>query len=172
MQLCTTFAAAVCSCIVNCAQFVGCLYFATKSVPGRRRPDRDDPQVVKERFFRVGVASFLAPFIMLLFNSFPGNGGSCTANERLVRWFGLWGTPIVPASFLPLALTMLLFLGPLLTNWLDRDSATKLTAQIQQRFQGERERLTLIRNLIVGPLAEEWVFRACMCERATLVATT
>ena len=47
--------------------YVGCLYVCAghQRRNGRRAPDRDDPSVILERFARVGVASALAPCLVL-----------------------------------------------------------------------------------------------------------
>eukprot|EP00966_Prymnesium_polylepis_P307130 7097320-Prymnesium_polylepis.1 len=166
MLLCPTVLAAVGGCVANGAQFVGCLYIATEATsPGGRVPDRNDPKVIKQRFVRVAIASVIAPFVMVFYSSLPGGGGGggeCLSLP-LVRAFGLWSASFYRAALAPLALTMWLFLGPLLTMWLDRDRYTPLWTQLKRQVQGEHARLQLTRNLVVGPLAEEWVFRACMC---------
>eukprot|EP00326_Haptolina_ericina_P016078 CAMPEP_0181186550 /NCGR_PEP_ID=MMETSP1096-20121128/10095_1 /TAXON_ID=156174 ORGANISM="Chrysochromulina ericina, Strain CCMP281" /NCGR_SAMPLE_ID=MMETSP1096 /ASSEMBLY_ACC=CAM_ASM_000453 /LENGTH=215 /DNA_ID=CAMNT_0023275457 /DNA_START=140 /DNA_END=788 /DNA_ORIENTATION=+ len=85
-----------------------------------------------------------------------GSSTRCGDDEPVVRWLGLWGSWFVSAAIAPLALTMLLFLGPLVTTCLDGYKPLL-------RPHGELARLKRIRNLLVGPLAEEWVFRGCMC---------
>ena len=163
VTLCAPLYAAIGGCFVNGFQFVACLYLATATMSNRRAPDRNDPRVIKERFVRVGISSGLAPFVMLLFNALPGGSADDCPDLPLTRVFGLWGSSFGQAALAPLALTMWLFLGPLLTAWLDRDRFTPLRAQLRVQLQGEDAKLQMLRNLIIGPLAEEWVFRACMC---------
>jgi len=70
------------------------------------------------------------------------------------RLIGLHTYAFVPAVVLLLTLTVILFAGPLLQLVLD-DSGP-----------GDDDKQPLIqtiRNLVVGPLTEELVFRACMC---------
>lgn len=144
--------------------FVACLYIRT----GKVLPNRDDPQVVKQRFGRVGVASAIAPVITFSGGMLGGGGPECAPRADIARWVGLWSPAFLQAFVLPLALTMLLFLGPLVMEWLDSDRSTPLrnriaTSQVAAQWCDPRGRLLLVRNLVVGPLAEEWVFRACMC---------
>ena len=145
--------------------FVGCLYIRT----GKVLPNRDDPQVVKQRFARVGIASTISPVITFSAGMLGGGtSAECAPRASFARWVGLWSPAFPQALVLPLALTMLLFLGPLVMEWLDSDRSTTVlsriaTSQVAAQWRDPRGRLLLVRNLLVGPLAEEWVFRACMC---------
>ncbi len=73
--------------------------------------------------------------------------------QALLAALGLRTPGLLPAAILPLALTAVLFAGPLLQLAADR-----------RRWQ---PRLALplpvlLRNLVVAPLVEEFVFRSCM----------
>lgn len=148
-----------------CTIFVACLYLCTGNV----LPNRNDPAVVKERFVRVGIASALAPVVMLASGMLPSRRDeACAPQAPLPRWIGLW-SPSLPLAFASgLGLTMLLFLGPLVMAWLDSGQRLSLRglvtgSQLAADLRDPRARLLVVRNLLVGPLAEEWVFRACMC---------
>lgn len=144
------------------AEFVGCLYVcASHRRDGGRAPDRNDDRVIKQRFVRVGLASLIAPLIVWMSSAFQGERTGCVV-ASLGRIFGLWSPAAASATLLPLALTMVLFLGPLAMNWIERDAHTPWRKQLRARVMGP-ERLQLLRNLLIGPAAEEWVFRACMC---------
>ena len=159
IQLCGTRVAAVIGGLCIGMQFVGCLYVCTRGSP----QDRDDPRVIKQRFLRVGIASVIAPLLMLFSSGLAG--GRCTQTEPLLRWFGLW-----PSSFahcctsllLPLLLTALLFLGPLTMHALDSSHSLRKRLQLAMGRSRGCE-LQIVRNLLIGPLSEEWVFRACTC---------
>ena len=90
-----------------------------------------------------------------------------TANLELYRWFGLSPSRSATASaaaaaiLLPLALTMLLFLGPIVMSYVDGGWRQPSRLRIALS-QGGAIRDKLLRDLVVGPTAEEWVFRACM----------
>ena len=49
-----------------------------------------------------------------------GEGERCAEEADWFRWFGLWAGPggFLLAALAPLALTMWLFLGPLVMSWL------------------------------------------------------
>ena len=97
-----------------------------------------------------------------------GREGTCAPQAPLPRWIGLW-SPALPLALLGgLGLTMLLFLGPLVMAWLDSGQRLSLRdliagSQLAADLRDPRARLLVVRNLLIGPLAEEWVFRACMC---------
>ena len=144
--------------------YVGCLYVCAghQRRNGRHAPDRDDPSVILERFARVGVASALAPCLVLAAAALPGGSdinGLCAAQPAsLLRWFGLQPLDVptlLLATAAPLVLTMILFIGPLFEAWQDGE-LSHLSAMGDGNLQ-------TIRNLLIGPLTEEWVFRACMC---------
>lgn len=164
-SLCTSVAAAVVGSAAMCAAYVGCLYFhAGYRREGGRAPDRDDPRVVKERFVRVGVASAVAPCIALGVATLFPHSCSVPNDQSLWTWFGLMAPNVALGTVLPLGLTMVLFLGPLVMSWLDRDRTTSIELQVRERLRDlEDDGLLVLRNLVVGPVTEEWVFRACMC---------
>jgi len=149
------------------ATFVACLYIcATHRRAGGRAPDRDDPRVVKDRFLRVGIASLIAPVFTLAAALLPGAQDSCALDGvPIARLFGLWTPSFVQAALLPLVLTMVLFLGPLVMAWIDRDdSVGSMLDRLRAALEwSEYQRHLKLRNLVIGPLAEEWVFRVCMC---------
>ena len=126
--------AAVLGSFVQGGSYVACLYInAGYRRSGGRAPDRDDIRVIKQRFARVGIASILAPLFALLAASAPGGRESCVSPEcdaSLARWLGLWAPGAALALVLPLALTMVLFLGPLTMAWLERDRATSIGAAV------------------------------------------
>ncbi|KAL3918270.1 MAG: hypothetical protein SGPRY_006082 [Prymnesium sp.] len=132
--------------------FVGSLYVCASAA------DRDSPPVIKRRFLRVGVSSLLAPLLTLL-ALLPASSPSCLHLSPPLL-FGLWGPAPIVSTLLPLALTLTLFAGPLLALVL---SSSPFEPREPLLSGGERRRLVLARNLLVGPLAEEWVFRSCAC---------
>uniref|UniRef100_A0A7S4C4T9 intramembrane prenyl-peptidase Rce1 n=1 Tax=Chrysotila carterae TaxID=13221 RepID=A0A7S4C4T9_CHRCT len=74
---------------------------------------------------------------------------------------------LLSASLLPLLLTALLYTGPLVTTLIDYvdHGRTLESEQMTATSDAARQlqKLIHIRSLLVGPIAEEWVFRACMC---------
>lgn len=165
--LCATLPVALFASFTQSAAYVGCLYVCVshQTKGGRRAPDRNDPDVIRERFFRVGVACVLGPVIAVAAAAAPGAPSACTPGVSLLRWFGLVAVDLrtlLLGSVLPLLLTMVLFIGPLVMTYLDRDRGESTLAQLMA-YAAELNDLKSMRNLVVGPITEEWVFRSCMC---------
>jgi len=133
-----SFAGATVSCILFTATYVGSLYLWRNTAP------RDHPSTIKKRFISVACTSLFAAFYM----SFMCRNSEQSWN----RYVGLHTDSFLLASFLPLLLTMILFLGPLSLLFFD--------SSLREPFDYD---LVWWRNYFVGPLSEEWVFRACMC---------
>ncbi len=158
---CASAGAAVAGSLAIGGAFVACLYVrAGYRRSGGRAPDRNDVRVIKQRFVRVGLASVISPFIAWGAASLPGGNALC-ASAPLSQWFGLWSPSIATAALLPLGLTVLLFSGPIVMGWLERDTRTPWREQLRSSVEGVE--LQVLRNLLIGPLAEEWCFRVCMC---------
>ena len=164
--LCASVPAAVLGSLAMGAGYVACLYIGANYRRSRgRAPDRDDPRVVKERFVRVGVACAVAPCLSIMSASLStSKTHTCSPQASLWRWFGLSTPNMFLAVTMPLVLTMILFFGPLVMAWLERDHVSPLHVMVRDKIRElESGGLFSVRNLVVGPVTEEWVFRACMC---------
>jgi hypothetical protein len=110
--------------------YVACLYIrAGYRRAGGRAPDRDDPRVIKQRFGRVGIACAIAPCISIAASRVGPSAPACVAlvgaqSPSIWRWFGLAAPNVLLGTALPLSLTAVLFLGPLVMSWLERDRVT------------------------------------------------
>ncbi|KAM4643595.1 CAAX prenyl protease 2 isoform 1-T1 [Amazona ochrocephala] len=147
--------AAVLACLSLACSYVGSLYVWGSPLP------RDHPSVIKRRFTSVLVVSGLSPAFVWLWKELTG----VKLDTPLPALLGLRLEGLVPATLLPLLLTMILFLGPLIQlsmdcpwRWLDG-----LRVAFDPRFWvlclGD---VRWLRNQVVAPLTEELVFRACM----------
>ena len=163
-------------CVLLGSLYVGSLY----AVPERLRAlHRDHPHHIRARFVAVSVASLL--WLAL----FAAAGGGRCRRLPLAAALGLRGDTAALAARRALALTASLYLGPLSVaglgfyvavdancdgqvrtrlDWLD--GAVKVLDELREErrahyaIPGALE--MSLRNLVVGPLSEEFVFRACM----------
>jgi len=165
MLLCLTPWWAVFAAAAISALFVGCLYVGVRGVP-----NRDDPAVIKQRFVRVGVASALALVVVGIAASVPAlqrSDPTCPAPASAARWLGVAAPlptdALLLALLLPPALTAVLFFGPLVHCWLDNEPLLSDPLLRESGDPAGGARLRRARNLLVGPLVEEWTFRACSC---------
>ncbi|RKP02412.1 hypothetical protein CXG81DRAFT_10787 [Caulochytrium protostelioides] len=140
-------------CAVLTLLFVGSLYV----FPGALSLNRNHPSVIWRRFMAVGVACVACP----LFVYVQPHGHGASASTPFWAWISFRTDTLLPATVGPLLAFVLLFLGPLLLLALDDllpFQADFPAAQVAAQFRS----LIVWRDLVVGPIAEEIVFRACM----------
>ncbi|KAI8744639.1 CAAX prenyl protease 2 [Biomphalaria glabrata] len=143
---------AILLCFLFAVLYVGSLYIWGGST---KEKNRDHPDVIKRRFISVLIVCTVTPLILLLVSK-----ASDTAEaNHLLTWLGIrfWG--LLPALVVPLFLTMVLFLGPLSLHYLDGVFRIYLEAKY---WTNSVKNYVWIRNHIVAPLSEEFIFRACM----------
>lgn len=129
-----------------------CAYVASLYV-WRVKLHRDHPDSIKRRFFSVICMMFVAPFITHLFLDKRPYG------DEYYKLYGIRWTGLIPACILPLVLTVVLFLGPLTLQYYS--GIWKLYSQPVYWVSSCRD-LIWLRNHVMAPLSEEWVFRSCM----------
>ncbi|XP_052049359.1 CAAX prenyl protease 2 isoform X5 [Apodemus sylvaticus] len=143
------------SCFSLACSYVGSLYVWKSELP------RDHPAVIKRRFTSVLVVSSLSPLCVLLWRELTG----IQPGTSLLTLMGFRLEGIFPAALLPLLLTMILFLGPLMQ--LSMDCPCDLTDGLKVVLAPRSWARCLtdmrwLRNQVIAPLTEELVFRACM----------
>uniref|UniRef100_A0A3B5QME4 CAAX prenyl protease 2 n=1 Tax=Xiphophorus maculatus TaxID=8083 RepID=A0A3B5QME4_XIPMA len=143
----------VLSCLLLACCYVGSLYVWRSDLP------RDHPAVIKRRFTSVLVVSGLSPLFVWAWREFTATV------SPLLALLGIRLEGFIPAIVLPLLLTMVLFLGPLMQ--LSMDSPWSFTDGVRVVLDPCFWTLCLsdmrwLRNQVVAPLTEELVFRACM----------
>ncbi|KAF9973749.1 hypothetical protein BGZ73_002990 [Actinomortierella ambigua] len=133
------------------------------------RLDRDHPLVIKRRFKGILLTSVIVPiYLWFVFSTSGAIPTDQSFGTRLGQFFAFIGLAL-PGNLLkllnhlilPLLLVMVLFAGPLLMMFLSKE------LPFQQAFDWRSQRKSLLgwvalRNYIVGPLAEEFIFRGCM----------
>ncbi|XP_056298558.1 CAAX prenyl protease 2 [Pseudoliparis swirei] len=145
----------VLSCLLLACAYVGSLYVWRSDLP------RDHPTVIKRRFTSVLVVSGLSPLFVLAWREFT----DVRTGPSLLALMGIRLEGLIPAVLLPLALTMVLFLGPLMQ--LAMDCPWSFMDGVRVALDPWFWMLCLsdmrwLRNQVVAPLTEELVFRACM----------
>lgn len=137
--------AAACSLAVA---YVGSLYI------WRTDKDRDHPETIKRRFVSAFLITLIAPLFVCCFGA-----PDLLSRHSLAVVIGVRRAGLAQAIALPLALTVMLFLGP-----------------VAMLLLGDRGRVYFIpnycvtslrdwiwwRNHVVAPFTEEYTFRACM----------
>ncbi|EDO32261.1 predicted protein [Nematostella vectensis] len=137
------------ACLVLAVVYVISLYIKKSPLP------RNHSKTVKQRFRRVAFVSLLSPFYVWMWSDpVPG-----TEVHSLWTFLGLHMNNIIFATFLPLLLTMILFLGPLALAF---SLGTLCHAEDNLKTPSSWMDIKTLRNYVVAPLTEEFVYRACM----------
>ncbi|MGH0183358.1 UNVERIFIED_CONTAM: hypothetical protein FKN15_011824 [Acipenser sinensis] len=145
----------VLSCLLLACSYVGSLYVWRSDLP------RDHPAVIKRRFTSVLIVSTLSPLFVWAWKEFTG----IRSSQSLLALMGIRVEGLLAAATLPLLLTMVLFLGPLIQLGMDCpwDFIDGLKVGFDPRFWLLcLSDMRWLRNQVVAPLTEELVFRACM----------
>ncbi|KAF8911810.1 CAAX protease self-immunity-domain-containing protein [Mucidula mucida] len=113
---------------------------------------RDDPDVIRARLAAVSLATMCSclAVILVLFKDIP-------FNEAV--WESLWRLGFsAPHPLLAHLVTPMLFLGPLYAMYLQQQLPLQAGTAIVKNYV----HVIGLRNVIIAPLTEEIVFRACM----------
>ncbi|XP_002025360.2 CAAX prenyl protease 2 [Drosophila persimilis] len=135
-------------CFVLSLLYVGSLYV------WNTKHNRDHPATIKRRFTSVSVVMLFAPFFVWYFSSPELLSSEPFAKLLGFRWEGLWQAVVIPYG-----LTMLLFAGPIFVNCQNESIGSYFDLDY---WRGCIHNIMWVRNHVMAPLSEEFVFRACM----------
>ncbi|KAK3597340.1 hypothetical protein CHS0354_034583 [Potamilus streckersoni] len=139
-----------------------CLLFAVIYVAslyvwaGSQRETRDHPTTIKRRIMSVCFVTLFTPPLLWCFSTYREDSAEA---HSLFEWLGIRVSGFFQALVLPLALTMILFLGPLTLHYMD--GVFKLYLE-PRYWTSSLKNYQWIRNHIVAPFSEEFIFRSCM----------
>ncbi|KAK9497456.1 hypothetical protein O3M35_004165 [Rhynocoris fuscipes] len=143
----------------NCPiQLLGCSFLSLTYVLSlyvwRTNSHRNHPTTVKRRFLSVLIMAVISPMFVAVFTY-------CGASSTHTIWelLGLRLPGLFMAATVPLLLTMVLFLGPLV---MQKQSDTWLLYSDSMYWMNNLKNLLWLRDHIIAPLSEELTFRACM----------
>lgn len=115
---------------------------------------RDHPSTIKKRFTSAFVMLFISPCFLYM-----GLQKEVLQNRTFAEILGLRSQGICQAIFMPLFLTMILFLGPISMELYS--GLSKLYTEEMYWFSNLKN-LIWLRNHIVAPFTEEFTYRSCM----------
>ncbi|XP_029303364.1 CAAX prenyl protease 2-like [Cottoperca gobio] len=145
----------VLSCLLLACLYVGSLYVWRSSLP------RDHPRSIKRRCASVLLVSALSPAVVKAWMHWA----DVRVNVSLWELMGVRLEGLVPAAILPLLLTVVFYLGPLVHSAIDNPEG--FTGELQSALDVQSWRLCVgdavwLRNQVVAPVTEELVFRGAM----------
>ncbi|XP_020798092.1 CAAX prenyl protease 2 [Drosophila serrata] len=135
-------------CFVLALLYVGSLYI------WNTKHNRDHPTTVKRRFISVSIVMLMAPFFVYFFSS-----PELLKREPFPKLLGFRLEGLWQAVVIPYALTALLFLGPIFVNMQNESIRSYFDIDY---WRGSFSSIIWVRNHVMAPLSEEFVFRACM----------
>ena len=140
------------SCFGLAVMFVGALYLVPTNKP------RDDPETIRWRMLATGLVSAFAPLYMLLW----ADSNTSATGEELYHVLGIKLDGIISAILYPVVLVTVLYCG-VWVHWIMELAANKgvLKAYINASLTQLNFHVAL-RNYVMAPFVEEFVFRACM----------
>ncbi|XP_077143620.1 CAAX prenyl protease 2 [Ranitomeya variabilis] len=153
-------ASGLCAVSVLCCLALACSYVGSLYV-WKSELSRDHPAVIKRRFTSVLVVSSLSPLFLWVWKELTG----FKTEAAILSLMGFRLDGMFTATLLPLLLTMILFLGPLVQ--LSLDCPWGFLDGLKVAFDPRFWMLCFtdmrwLRNQVIAPLTEELVFRACM----------
>jgi len=113
--------------------------------------ERDHPVTIRKRIYSVTLASLVSPVWLLYFLRDHRDDPS------LARTLGLHTDCIWRAMGYPLVLVMVLFCGSVYMK------SRVIVRTLSRATSSEEDMLLAVRNYMVAPFSEEFVFRSCMC---------
>ena len=145
------------SCFGLAIMFVGVLYLVPTNKP------RDDPVTIRWRMLATGLVSVVAPFYMLLW----ADDTSSEQGDELYHVLGIKWDGIIPATLYPLVLVLVLYCGV----WIHMLMAFIVNKGVFMAYinasSTEFQIDIILRNYVMAPFVEEFVFRACMLPMLT-----
>lgn len=150
---------------VICCFLISVAYVTSLYVWPYHPGGRQHPTVIVRRCISVAGVSALAWLPAAMVTSDTPVEGPEHTHSASMQLLGIRSDGVLAAATMPLLATALLFMGPLLHLLSSRKarSSHPLAATLAAAARGEvAAGLQLLRDLVVAPAAEEWVFRACM----------
>ncbi|XP_053298042.1 CAAX prenyl protease 2 [Pleuronectes platessa] len=145
----------VVSCLLLACVYVGSLYVWKSSLP------RDHPTVIKRRCASVLLVAALSPVAVKAWTHWA----EIRVNVSVWELMGVRMEGFIPAVTLPLLLTVVFYLGPLVHSAMDNPGGFTLELHSAFDVQSWRSRVgdaVWLRDQVVAPVTEELVFRGAM----------
>ncbi|KAB7497297.1 CAAX prenyl protease 2 [Armadillidium nasatum] len=140
------------ACILLSFLYVGSLYIWTGS------RGRDHPSTIKKRCASVFFMTIISPFFVVYFLN-----EETREKATLPQLLGIRYDGVILSAILPLLLTVILFLGPIIQNHQNIPLNSTLLIYLQPRYwYNSSQNPIWWRNQVVAPFSEEFTFRACM----------
>ncbi|XP_030753425.1 CAAX prenyl protease 2 isoform X2 [Sitophilus oryzae] len=144
--------------IFECFMSIGTCFMLSVAYLGslhvwKSQYNRDHPTTIRQRFLSVFVMFFLSPVFL-----YVGLNKDVLEKVSLAEVLGLRTKGLLQAFFMPLFLTMILFLGPISMELYSGIAKLYTESYWYSNFTN----LIWLRSHLVAPLSEEFTYRSCM----------
>ncbi|KAI9096253.1 hypothetical protein DFS34DRAFT_160677 [Phlyctochytrium arcticum] len=144
-------------CAILTATFVGSFYLFRGSLS--HSLSRNDPRVIRRRFLAAAGTCCFGFVLVMRVLLYIGAAKSLSDIWPLI---GIRTRGLFAAIIFPLLLAVLLFLGPLSVDFAEKTLPLQKYSTWARDFRDGTGDILIWRNYVVGPLAEEIVFRSYM----------
>ncbi|OUM65592.1 hypothetical protein PIROE2DRAFT_59888 [Piromyces sp. E2] len=141
-------------CFLLASFFVGSLYIFDRKK--QLKLSRDHPEVIKKRFISILIVCVVSPIALTIFyyikNVFNNN-----PFNFFLKTLGITYQNTIIGICLGLLLVLIIYIGPMVVMYMQNEMFFQNNNYKQINFT-----LIELRNIIVGPISEELIFRSCM----------
>ncbi|KAG4087374.1 Abi-domain-containing protein [Neocallimastix lanati (nom. inval.)] len=141
-------------CFLLSGFFVGSLYFFNRK--RQLELTRDHPEVIKKRFISILIVCIVSPFALIIYyyirNVFDNN-----SFVFFLYSMGITYKNIITGTVIGLLLVLEIYFGPLVVMYCQKELIFQ-----NENYKNIKLGLIEVRNVIVGPISEEFIFRSCM----------
>lgn len=144
------------SCLMFAVFFVGSLYLFGKK--NAQFLTRNHPEVIKQRFLSILIVCIFSPIFIWMLLSVHGFFKKDSQTSLFFKMLGITNTNVLLGPLSSIALICEIYFGPLVVMFLQKELFFQ-----NQNYKYLDFSILEVRNYIVGPISEEFIFRSCMC---------
>jgi len=141
-------------CFILASFFVVSLYFFDRKK--QLILSRDHPEVIKKRFISILIVCVVSPISLGIYyyirNIFENN-----SFNFFLKTMGITINNAIIGTVMGLLLVLIIYFGPLVVMYMQKELLLQ-----NDNYKNIQFTLIEIRNVIVGPISEEFIFRSCM----------
>jgi len=151
--------------VILAASSLGLIYVGSLYV-WKSKHDRDSPHTIRRRFLSAGLTVCVAPLVVWAVSTGRPDHpifGVARGGHTLWEGLGVRSPGLLNATLYPLALTIVLFAGPLVASCSAKHAWLRFRSMLHYwRWSNQTMDWIAWRNYVVAPFTEEFTFRACM----------
>ncbi|ORX50689.1 Abi-domain-containing protein [Piromyces finnis] len=141
-------------CFLLSSFFVGSLYFFDRKK--QLKLSRDHPEVIKKRIISISIVCVVSPLFLVLYYYFR-NVFEANSFDFFLKTMGITYHNTIIGIGIGLLLVLLIYIGPMVVMYIQEEMPFQ-----NNNYKSITFSIYEIRNIVVGPISEEFIFRSCM----------